>query len=146
MATSTLARDAGIKEEVFTAVTMLVFPAAIGYFTAFTVMVPAPKGSLQSMSVVASPSQLVSFTPAADTVAVKWADVMVSSTVPVPVKVSVVPVWILVGFNSVTVACLAPQSDHVTARLPASTVTIEDNRTMDGAMLEKKIDKIWWNL
>merc|ERR550514_822752 len=109
-----------MTEEVFTSTAMLVVPLAIGYATCLTVMVPAPKGRLQSMSAVASPSQLVNWTPAADTLAVKWAEVTSSSTVPVPVNLSVVPVWMVVGSKSVTVACLAPQSDQVTARVPPS--------------------------
>merc|ERR1719265_1203144 len=122
MCTSTLARLGGMTELVWTSTGIWTVPALRGYGTAFTVILPTPIGRVHTMSEVASPSHEVSSAPRADTVALKCAEVTSSSTVPVPVRVSVAPVWIVDGDTSVTVACLAPQSDHVTAKVPASAV------------------------
>jgi len=77
---------------VLTSTGMLTVPFGIGKDKAFTVILPTPIGRWHTMSLVPSPLQLLSFAPSADTVAVNCAEVTSSSTVPVPVMVSVRPV------------------------------------------------------
>merc|ERR550537_897612 len=119
MCTSTLARLGGMMELVCTSTGIWTVPAESGKGTAFTVMVPTPMGNVHLMSEVASPLQSVSLVPRADTVAVNCAEVTSSSVVPVPVRVSVLPVWMVLGETSVTAACVAPQSFQVTSRTAA---------------------------
>jgi len=68
------AKLGGMMELTLTSTGMVTSPAAIGKVRAFSVMVPAPNGSLHSTSVEASPLQDTSLTPAAETSALKVAD------------------------------------------------------------------------
>merc|ERR1719454_2388899 len=116
------AKLGGMMELTFTSTGMVTSPAEIGKVRAFNVIVPAPNGSLHTTSVEASPLQDTSLTPAAETSALKVADGTSSSTLPDPFKVVVLPVSIDDGTNESTLACVdaEPQSDHVTANVPAS--------------------------
>merc|ERR1712000_677198 len=115
-------RLAGISALIFTSVVKEVEPALSGNWIAFAVVVPMPKGSLQTTSAEASPLQNAICTPPDVMVIWKVAPFTSLSKSPVPTKVASAPVSNEVGCRSVIFKWVSasPQSSHVTAKVTAS--------------------------